>query len=1190
MLCLFICASAINAQRTCGNEIKSPKEQAIFNAQVKKSRKDFFQWKKNRAETQRSIVQISIPVHVILVHNPSDGINQGNNLSVDRVLSQIQILNEDFARTNADASSTPSVFAASSTEIDFCLTTYDPEGNPTNGITRHSSDSFTDNETEILAATRWPRDQYLNIWVAQDLGSLLGYAYRPTPGNLPSESVDGVVITGPSFGGPGYSDNPPYDGGRTLTHEVGHWLGLNHVWGGGCEFDDGIDDTPEQDVPNYGCPTHPSPTCDNDGDMFMNYMDYVDDRCMNAFTKDQADYMSFILEGTRNTLLSASASACAPNGFPVVRITSQENILCFGDATGRIEATVTAGMAPYTFSLDGGAALATNIFENLSSGNHTLDVSSSDGKTTRAHFKILEPPALELDVQVLSESCQGANNGSVVITIEGGNPGQPELLIFNQNYTDYQSVTASENFANGLPPTWVAEPSWAFGDNNTLSSEFFQFPQNDHFMAFNDDALGEDHVGAGSLYTDWIDLENETSFIIKLDAYFLDLDYEEADERAIIYISGNNNTEWEELTSLQGIPAWATYTITATDYHSSIIKLRIIYDDGAGWNFGLGIDNLEVNKASFGTFTDLAPGEYTLRVTDSAGCTYDQAVTINDSAPVSISSLETIDPTCSNAGQISVTATSPNGINYYEILGLVTSQDGIFTDLPGGIYTIRAYDLSGCFIDQTTELVSSTDLSINLTNINDLTCFQSNDGSFSIDISAANGFQTIYLNGSITNETIFSNLQAGTYTVLVEDEIGCTSSLEVIINESQEIILETNLNNQTCLETGSIDLSVSGGIPPYSYMINSGSFGPLVPNIPLLAGNYTITITDSLGCTRADDFTIEADEDIFFINESLLNCMSGDSSNYLVQFCTTNGSMASWSLYDNQGVVLQNLDTDTCGVFDLSPYLLNNPDGLFYAIEAMDADGCVSELNSFAFHPVELESNYEAFAQLCDGDLYSFQIYNPQGYESISLFDENNDELNPVNNNEFLLDSEIDYSLMTVDTNGCNGVYVMKLTNTPAPITEIASISNATGSSPGSINFTSPIGIPPFSFSLNGEENSDGVFLSVPAGDYVMTLTDGTGCSTDINFTIEMETGINVLSETLQFNLRPNPVKDLLFIDSFYDKIEQLHIYNTEGQLIQSIFVNELYIQVDVSQFPSGLYFVRLQANGSYAYEKFIVQ
>ena len=256
----------------------------------------------------RDVVTIPVVVHV--VYNTSQ-----QNISDAQILSQIEILNEDFRLLNADKDQVPDAFKnlRADTEIEFCLASRDELGLPTTGIVRVQTPvtewNINTNADDVKDSSEggsdgWNRDSYLNIWVCNLSSGILGYAYPPGI----SANLDGVVIGYKYFGDEG-TVSFPFNKGRTTTHEVGHWLGLSHVWGsnGGCTSDN-IDDTPLQDGPNYGCPSFPNlSSCsgqDNgpDGDMFMNYMDYVDDRCMMMFSLDQKARMEGVLNSTRIAL------------------------------------------------------------------------------------------------------------------------------------------------------------------------------------------------------------------------------------------------------------------------------------------------------------------------------------------------------------------------------------------------------------------------------------------------------------------------------------------------------------------------------------------------------------------------------------------------------------------------------------------------------------------------------------------------------------------------------------------------------------------------------------------------------------------------------------------------------------------------------------------------------------------------
>ena len=259
---------------------------------------------------------VTIPVVVHVVYNGSS-----QNISDAQVASQIQVLNEDFRRLNTDKSNTPSTFSsiASDIEVEFCLASVDPNGNVSSGITRTSTSysSFSGNDGVKSSSTggknAWATDQYLNLWVCNMSGSTLGYAQFPGSG---SAATDGVVISYKYFGRNG-SAQAPFNKGRTATHEVGHWLNLRHIWGdGGCSYDDYVTDTPLAGNEHYGCPSWPQATCSSN-DMFMNYMDYVDDACMNLFSAGQKSRMRalFSAGGHRESLLTSGGCGNTTVGF-----------------------------------------------------------------------------------------------------------------------------------------------------------------------------------------------------------------------------------------------------------------------------------------------------------------------------------------------------------------------------------------------------------------------------------------------------------------------------------------------------------------------------------------------------------------------------------------------------------------------------------------------------------------------------------------------------------------------------------------------------------------------------------------------------------------------------------------------------------------------------------------------------------
>ena len=316
--------------------------------------------------TQKSAMVLhTIPVVVHIIYA-----DQSDNMSREQVLNALRVINEDYRRQNQDASNLRPIFqsVASDPEVEFKLATIDPKGNCTSGINRIQSNWSINANDNVKSLISWDNRKYLNIWVVRDIrlsgvSNVLGYAYFPVPNQSPT--LDGIVIRHDQMGtiGTGTTD------GRTLTHEVGHYLSLYHPFQGGCSGNgDFVSDTPPVFEELFGCPTG-SNTCNNDSpdlpDMIENYMDYTD--CQNTFTIGQKGRIKSVLadlqlRGDVSAPSNLSATGvvglvCKPKAFFI----SDKRELCKGESVQFFERVIGGNFSSLNWQFPGGTPSNSNL-------------------------------------------------------------------------------------------------------------------------------------------------------------------------------------------------------------------------------------------------------------------------------------------------------------------------------------------------------------------------------------------------------------------------------------------------------------------------------------------------------------------------------------------------------------------------------------------------------------------------------------------------------------------------------------------------------------------------------------------------------------------------------------------------------------------------------------------------------------
>jgi hypothetical protein len=497
----------------------------------------------------------NIPVVIHIVHNGNsintNGSANNENISDAQAISQIQVLNEDYRRMAGTNGGVNSTGAAVDVEINFCLAVTDPNGNPTTGIVRHNITPYSNTQTtgvtddweirtdveQLKAATQWDPEKYMNMWSIKPggnslnhptnpgLSGLLGYAQFPSNSGLGglntsggNANTDGVVAGYNAFGTDDLDDgsfviNSSYNLGRTMTHEVGHWLGLRHIWGdtSSCGGNgDYCDDTPDSNTANYDCQavTHCS-----SADQYQNYMDYSYDYCMDTFTADQkARVVTVMLNSPRRMELNNSTACQA--AAPYIKFGSTT-----GNASEGTDCTFTdfdfsvdilqapTGAATVTFNIDSGSATNTTDYEIV---NNTVTFANGATDSQNLTIRVFNDGLIEGDETIqISMSLSGSTNASldsnadtinITITDDDFAPSTSNVVdVYDEDFEEttglagydrdqdgnawYVGVTGLETFGDISGATAVSESDGtilgtggAYTPDNYLLSEIFTIP------------------------------------------------------------------------------------------------------------------------------------------------------------------------------------------------------------------------------------------------------------------------------------------------------------------------------------------------------------------------------------------------------------------------------------------------------------------------------------------------------------------------------------------------------------------------------------------------------------------------------------------------------------------------------------------------------------------------------------------
>jgi len=752
-----------------------------------------------------SVITIPVVVHVVYK-------TAAQNISYAQIQSQLDVLNEDFRRHNADTSNTLNVFkpVAGDAQIEFCLAVRDPNNNPTSGITRTQTNVtvFGLND-EVKHANQgghnaWPASDYLNIWVCNLTPGIGGYAQFPGM----NQNTDGVVIDYQYFGR--YPDNPFNSNslGRTATHEVGHWLNLRHIWGDGpCGQDDFVNDTPLSDAPNYGCPIlHQS--CGS-LDMVQNYMDYTDDDCMNIFTQGQANRMRDALFNLRPGLLNSLG--CSPvTAPPMVDFSADKTTACLNDTVQFFDESLNFPTS-WQWTFPGGnpsfSTLEKPKVVYTSVGTYSVKLVATNQYGTdslvKTSYVTITGATDSLPQQQSFEDSQFLLDGWSVFNPDGDRTWERVTGI--GAYGNSNACIKFTNFGSGPDPTGTMDQ--------------YRSPLID-FSALNNPYLTFDVAYArfNSNYSDTLVIYYSTdcgnSFIPVWSKGGSQL--ATAPDKTVAFIP--NASQWRKdsvnLSSLVGYPA-----------------VSIAIGNKSGWGNNLYIDNILLNAQATTAPVALFTANKTV-----------------------VCAGDTVQFTDLSSNYPSSWAWSFTGGN--AVCTDCKNPEVVFTT--AGQYTVKLVVSNSIGTDSTEQLNyiqvnPAPSVSLNKTNV---ICNGTNTGSITAQVTGGTPpYAYSWSNGASTATT--SSLAAGLYIVTVTDSLGCTAVKHANITEPSGMVLNTITTSATNGKpNGTATVGVLGGKPPYSYLWDDTQHQTTAQATGLTPGTYHVTVTDADNCQKIASATV----------------------------------------------------------------------------------------------------------------------------------------------------------------------------------------------------------------------------------------------------------------------------------------------------------------------------------------------
>lgn len=557
---------------------------------------------------------------------------------------------------------------------------------------------------------------------------------------------------------------------------------------------------------------------------------------------------------------------------------TQTNVLCNGASTGAIDITVSGGTTAYGY--DWGGGITTEDRTGLSAGSYTVTVTDANGCTALDSYTITEPTALNLSATPTNISCNGADNGSIDVTVTGGTT--------SYSY-DWGGGITSEDRTGLAPGNYTLTVT--DGNNCTVSRSY---PLNEPTALSIGTAVDNVTCNGGNNGAIDITVTGGTT--------------------AYSYDWGGGITS-EDRTGLSA----GTYNVTVTDANGCITGTGITISEPVAITLNANITDAGCNGAANGVIdltvsngnspysfdwggsistedrTNLTAGNYTVTVTDNSGCTVSGTYSVSSSSAISITGVVT-DVTCNtgNDGAIDITVSGGTTPYIYNWSNTLVSIEDLVA-LEAGTYSVTVVDDSSCSTVASFTVAEPSAITVSGTTI-DVDCNGGSTGSIDLNVSGGNGPYSYDWGGGITSEDRTS-LAAGTYPVTVTDNSSCTATNSFTISESSDIVISLVPTHIGCSGgTGSVDATITGGSSPYTFVWSNTETTEDISG--LAEGSYTLTVTDANGCSQSSTTTVDGAVTLT-VTADITDNTCADSTNGALDIAVTGGSGAYTYVWSN---------------------------------------------------------------------------------------------------------------------------------------------------------------------------------------------------------------------------------------------------------------------------------------------------